>query len=372
MPHCNKQMISFFLTTKCNLNCIYCYNADERSSLAKHTLSLDIAKAGIDYFFATNSSRHIRFYGPGEPTQEFQLMKQITEYAKLKSNLVTVELQSNGVFGSVVRSWILDNVDILWVSFDGPPDIQNHNRPISGGHPSAPVIENNIRWFINNKTNQQLMVGARVTITDKNINRQKEMVDYFFNLGIRYIWTDPLFPAVGDIPVCKDFNKQKKYQFDMDTYVDNYIDAYYYAKDMCLFYGSFLMCNFDGESNIHCRACTPVPHLTPDGYVSACDMVVLGEDAHHMDCFIYGKWDYSKNQFVFSDEKISCLHKRSSDNMSHCKNCDVQLHCGGYCLGEVVNETGELTGQKIKTCKAIKRLYKELGTFSAPFDYLHP
>lgn len=29
MPHCNKKMISFFLTTKCNLCCRYCYNAKE-------------------------------------------------------------------------------------------------------------------------------------------------------------------------------------------------------------------------------------------------------------------------------------------------------------------------------------------------------
>jgi MoaA/NifB/PqqE/SkfB family radical SAM enzyme len=27
MPHCNKQMISFFLTTRCNLRCVYCYNS---------------------------------------------------------------------------------------------------------------------------------------------------------------------------------------------------------------------------------------------------------------------------------------------------------------------------------------------------------
>lgn len=27
MPHINKQMASFFLTTKCNLRCVYCYNA---------------------------------------------------------------------------------------------------------------------------------------------------------------------------------------------------------------------------------------------------------------------------------------------------------------------------------------------------------
>ena len=372
MPHCKKQMISFFLTTRCNLNCVYCYNAEERKNLVEHSLPFNIAKAGIDYFFSTNSSRHIRFYGPGEPTQEFHLMKQITEYAKSVSENVTVEVQTNGVFGASVRSWILDNVNILWISFDGPPDIQNYNRPVGGKAPSAPIIEANVRWINENKKTQDIMVGARVTMTNKNISRQIEMIDYFYDLGIRYIWTDPLFPAVGKQPVFEKYCNKTESDFDMDKYLDNYIDAYHYAKSKGVFYGSFLMCNFDGKTNIHCRACTPVPHLTPDGYVSACDMVVLGENAYHMDCFIYGKWDAEKNKFVFSQDKVELLQKRNIDTIPQCKKCEVRLYCGGYCLGEVVNETGNLFGQKPDTCKAIKRLYKELGSFSEPFDYLHP
>lgn len=50
MPHMNKQMASFFLTTRCNLRCIYCYNREERSQLKEQTLPLDIAKAGVDYY----------------------------------------------------------------------------------------------------------------------------------------------------------------------------------------------------------------------------------------------------------------------------------------------------------------------------------
>lgn len=372
MPHCQKQMISFFLTTRCNLNCIYCYNVEERSKMIEHSLPLEIAKAGIDYFFSTNSSRHIRFYGPGEPTQEFKLMTQITEYAKSVSDGVTVELQTNGVFGPEVKEWILRNVNIIWMSFDGPPDIQNYNRPVGGKYPSSPIIEANVRWLNDNKGTHNIMVGARVTMTNINISRQKEMVDYFYNLGIRFVWTDPLFPTVGITPVCLDKEKLSEYNFNMDEYIDNYIEAYRYAESKGLFYGSFLMCNFDGITNIHCRACSPVPHLTPDGYISACDMVVLGENAHHMDCFIYGKWDNKKEQFVFFQDKIDSLRKRNSDMLPHCQNCEVRLHCGGYCLGEVVNETGSLTGQKVMTCKAIRRLFKELGCFATPFKYLHP
>ena len=366
-------MISFFLTTRCNLRCVYCYNSKERAEVEEKSLSLEIAKAGIDEYFAKNTSRHIRFYGPGEPTQEFELMKQITEYAKEKvGNAVTTELQTNGAFSPKVREWILDNLNIVWVSFDGTPDIQNAQRPMGDRlAPSAPLIEENVKWLNTNKGNRNLMVGARVTITDLNVNRQIEMVDYFNSLGIQYIWTDPIFPEVKKRPVCEEKDREELYHIDLELYVKNYIEACRYAKTKGMFYGSFLTCNFDGEAKIHCRACTPVPHLTTDGYVSACDLALNGENAHHMSCFIYGKWDEQNKQFVYDETKIKALHDRNIDNMKHCKDCEAKLHCGGQCLGEVQNETGKLDGQKPETCKAIKTLYKELGVCDT-YDYMHP
>jgi radical SAM protein with 4Fe4S-binding SPASM domain len=345
---------------------------EERKSKLEQTLPLHIAKSGVDYFFATNSSRHVRFYGPGEPTQEFELLKQITEYAQSKSDCVTVEIQTNGVFGKRVREWMLDNLNIIWVSFDGLPDTQNFNRPTQKGFPSAPILEDNVTWFNNNKGDRNLMVGARVTMTEKNINQQCEMVDYFLDLGIQYVWTNPLFFAVDKIPICEDSAKLNSYSFDMDKYINNYLEAFRYAKTKNVFWGSFLGVNFDGESPYHCRACTPVPHFTPDGYVSACDMVVLGADAYHMDCLIYGKWDEETQNFIFDKRKVEALQQRAStaDSFVHCSSCSAKLHCGGYCLGEVVNETGKLNGVP-KNCNAVRRLLKELGT-CAPYEYLHP
>ena len=383
MSHCNKHMISFFLTTKCNLCCRYCYNAQERNTIKEQTLPLDIAYAGIDWYFTNNKSRHIRFYGPGEPTQEFPKMKKITEYAKNHSNRgdeVTVEIQTNGVFTNEVREWILQNVNIMWLSFDGMKDIQEYNRPINpkysnlfSGKTSAEVLEDNAKWLIKNTSNHKLIVGARVTITDKNIDKQTEMVDYFSSLGIKYIWTNPIFYSVDKIPVCDDKTKKNKYSFDMDSYVDNYLKAYYYAKEKDVFWGSFLTINFDGESPYHCRCCTPLdaPHLTPDGYVSACDMVVLGSAPYHMNLFIIGKWNSSTRTFEFDEEKIKNLNNRKSTNMKHCKTCVAKLNCGGCCLGETVNETGRLDGQNYIKCNAIRRLFKELGECE-PYQYLHP
>jgi uncharacterized protein len=373
MPHINKQMASFFLTTRCNLRCIYCYNSKERATLKEQSLPLHIARAGVDYFFSNYDSRHIRFYGPGEPTQEFELLKDIVNYAREKAGTrLSVEIQTNGCFGNDIRRWLLDNINIIWVSFDGEPDIQNKNRPCIGGIPSAPIIEGNVKWLSENRETRNLMIGARVTITDINVNQQKRIIDYFQSLGIQYIWTDPLFPAVDEIPVCDDETKLCDYHFDMDSYVDNYIEAYKYAQTRNIFYGSFLICNFDGICNKHCRACTPTPHFTTDGYVSACDLVTFGKNAYHMDCFVYGKWNEETQAFCFDEEKIRMLQNRSTDNMEHCKKCNVKEHCGGYCLGEVMNETNNMYGQKAVVCNAIKRLYNEIGVNNTTFLYMHP
>ncbi len=382
MPHCNKKMLSFFITTKCNLCCRYCYNAKERNAIKEQTISLDFAKAGIDWYFNNNKSRHIRFYGPGEPTQEFEIMKAITEYAQQHHNngeRVTVELQTNGIFNKDVCKWILKNVNIVWMSFDGMPEIQDYNRPINpiyssifNNCKSSEIMERNVREIISN-SDKNIMVGARVTITDNNINKQTEMIDYFYNLGIQNIWTDPLFYGVGEKPVCEDKEKQCSYHFDMDSYVNNYIDAYQYANEKGVFWGSFLTVNFDGCSEYHCRCCDPLsaPHLTTDGYISACDMALLGKNAYHMSPFIVAKWDSVYGNFIWYNDRIKALNNRKSTNMRHCADCPAKMHCGGYCLGEIVNESGDFYGNNPIKCKAIKTLYKKLGDCE-PYPYLHP
>lgn len=381
MPHCNKQMLSFFLTTKCNLCCRYCYNASERNKLTEESLSLEIAKAGIDWYFANNSCRHIRFYGPGEPTQEFDLMRKIAHYAKQHVNggkHVTIEIQTNGVFSNEVRNWMLNNVNIIWLSFDGMKDIQEYYRPLNpkysdvfGQKTSADIIEDNVHWINSNKQSQNLLVGARVTVTEKNIYKQKEMVDYFYTLGIYHIWTDPLFSPVGNYPI--KLSKENSLHIDLNTYVDNYISAYKYAKEKGVFWGSFLCINFDGKSPYHCRSCTPLiaPHITTDGFLSSCDMVLSGNKGNHMNCFIFGKWNESTKSFDLYENRIHLLNNRKSTNIKHCLSCPAQLHCGGYCLGETVNETGSLEGQNLSICKAIRKLYSEIGQ-NYTYKYLHP
>lgn len=367
MAHSDKKMLSIFLTNTCNLNCIYCYAHNDLQQ--NQTISREFAFWGVEHYYKEyilkyNFDKRLRFYGPGEPTTQIQLMKEITEYAiEIWGNECEVEIQSNGCFSTSTGDWISDNADNIWISCDGLPEIQDENRPFyMTGQKSSPVMEANIRKLVQSP---RCNVGIRSTITDRNVNRQKENIDYFSSLGVKYVWVDIIFPGVGD--KIEEFN-----YLNIDTFVDNFIEATEYADKLGMEYRTFFACNFDKCTNRHCRACYPVPHLTMDGYLSACDMALYGENPGRMKDLIYGKWNSQTKEPIFFTDRIQKIQKRTIENLEHCKGCSANQHCGGYCLGETLNETGSLFGHKAIVCKGIRRLYNELPERLRKYTYKHP
>ena len=138
--------------------------------------------------------------------------------------------------------------------------------------------------------------------------------------------------------------------------------------------GSLLTANFDEKVNINCRACLPMPHLTTDGFVSACDLALFGdlEENDRMFPFIYGRWDQASRRIIFDDSKIETLRSRKVENMPGCQYCVAKNHCAGWCLGEILNETGTLFGKKTELCEGIRFLYEHRDELDTNYKYLHP
>ena len=361
MAHNKKEMISFFLTTRCNLDCIYCYTNKNSSTHSHQVLDFQFACAGIDDYYKTGCRHHIRFFGAGEPTLEIELMKEILAYAKSKDRNTTCEIQTNGCFNSKTAAWLAENIDIVWFSCDGLPSIQDYYRPLADGGSSSVILEKNLKFF---QDYAKGMAGIRTTITDKNVSSQTELIQYYAAFGIRNFWADPVFPQIG-----------QKGEFDslkMETFITEFIRAVRYAYQNGMTYGSILTCNFDEPGEYACRACLPAPHLTTDGYVSACDMALFGNDNDHMNVFIYGQWNQDKGVIEYDPDKIRQLQARKLSNMPTCKNCDIGEYCRVYCLGVLVNEEGNLFGCKSKICTPVKKLFYELMEEEKKYRYFHP
>ena len=352
MAHVRKQMITFFLTTRCDLRCTYCYTYKSGGLSKGHqTLDFHFARRGLDDFFRDNASRHIRFYGIGEPTLEFGLMQQIYQYAQSKAgDALKVELQTNGVFGEDKAEWIARHVNTLWVSCDGPPVIHDLLRPTASGRPTSPTVEKNLRAF---SKLTGIQVGVRVTLTPATISRQIEILDYLAEIGIRFINVLPVFAPI-DIP------NRSSLQWDPTEFASHFLEAHLEAKRRGIWYNTMCIANFDEPTRHACRACTPCPHLTTDGYVSCCDFAQLGPTncPGPLTQLIYGRYDPQEDLILYDEEKIARVRSRCAENLqgSTCDGCRHIMNCAGGCLGQVVNETGNLMGRCETNCIIVNYL----------------
>jgi radical SAM protein with 4Fe4S-binding SPASM domain len=350
------------MTTRCNLACDYCYA--EGSVLNDYSIDVEFAKKGLIDYFTKNPSRHLRFFGSGEPTLEFEKIQEIKEFAyEIAGEKLIIEIQTNGVFSNQIAEWLASNANIIWISYDGLPEVHDSYRKTKHGEPTSAIVEKNIKNILNRNSNVQL--GVRATITPLNIYKQREMIRYIADMGVRAIYSDPLFPAVGDnirFPIHTDDN------FMLD-YAEGFLDSQDTANHLGVFYGSILTVNFDEHTELFCRSCLPSPHLTPDGFVSCCDMAFLGTILPDL---VYGYYVKEEGKIFYDENKISEIRKRRIGNLLECSDCDIRFNCAGGCFGESVNETGKLLGVKKDYCKSIRFLAKHLQRNNSLYPYLHP
>lgn len=358
------------MTDACNMRCSYCYLGDKKSrphDPNTKRIDLDFAKRGLEDFFDQSQSRSIRYFGAGEPTLEFKRMQQIQKYAiDLAGDELYTELQTNGSFGKEVAEWCSKNVDIIWISMDGIPEIHDYCRKTINGENTSHIIERNIKFLVDN----DVTVGIRSTIGSMNIDRQKENIDYFYSLRIKAVFADHLcLPVTNGDNGIKEKVKINIAEIHPIEFADKFLDAKKYAEDKGLFYSNFLCVNFDEPVDIACRAMIPAPHLTPSGYVSCCDMAtelgnILGE-------LIYGKYDKDSKKIIYFQDKIEKIRSRRKANLFECRSCDIIDYCAGGCMGEAINETRDFYKVKKNFCEVTKYLAKKMPLGKGLYEFLH-
>jgi radical SAM protein with 4Fe4S-binding SPASM domain len=353
MPLCDKKTISFLLTTRCNLNCTYCYG--NRKSEYK-TLNFAFAKKILNDYAEAGDLKYIRFSADGEPTTEMELLKNIFKEAKQLEPNVQATVFTNGTFNEETAKWIAENLDYIYISADFLPEVHDAYRPTITGKPSSPPILKNLEYF-SQMPGKHAKIGIRATITKENIEQQIEAIDYYYNnYGINIFWVNPIFMPVYDA-------NEKMYEpIDMMQFAKAFIHAHDHAWRKGIFYECSFTANFDGQTQKACSACLPTPHLTVDGYLSACELATYGKNAGTMEPMIYAKYDIENDKIIYDTEKLQTLRSRTLQNMSaQCRDCVASKHCAGYCLGETLNETGSLFKVKTSVCIPIRYLYGEIG-----------
>jgi len=365
MGHFRKQMITFLVSSRCDLECEYCYVPKMGKLPPEHeAIDLEFAISGMKDFFNQNSSRAIRFFGAGEPTTEFDLMKEIKDEAhKIAGKELKVELQTNGYFSESIGDWIEKNVDVLWISCDGPPEIHDKQRPAKKKKPSSGIVLDNIKRFSKVK---RMQTGIRATISPENFIIQKKLIEYFSELGIKFVCAAPSYSSTAN----PDIEKPPIVEF-----AKHFVPAFYLAKNKGMFYNTHLIVNFDEKVNVYCRACIPCPHLTTDGFVSCCDWALFGDKylPGVLQQCVYGVWDKKSKCISYDADRIRVIQKRNTKVLEtgFCENCEILPHCAGGCIGKTMVVSGDLYLPSVDWCKATRYLAKHIPLRQGRFPCLH-
>lgn len=214
----------FSMTSECNSECPYCFARGGEFSL---NLNFEVIKKSIDFIKnhkESNKTTYIIFTG-GEPTLKFDLLKKTVIYANSILGKVKYLMWSNGIFSSKIGEWILKNINDSQISCDGPPKIQNLQRPLKGNKPSSSHVEKNIEFLINEKA----PFFVRPTITAYSVDKQLEIIEYFHSLGVDRIYLEPL-KECGRSLRYKDSSPIAKSP-DLSVFVNNFLKAQELAYD---------------------------------------------------------------------------------------------------------------------------------------------
>ncbi len=320
--------VTLFLTSRCNLNCRYCYAEAGKKNI---DMPWEVARAGIDLVAANagilgNDSFAVGFHGGGEPTVAWPLFVECCEYAKQVAEQKGLNLElfsaTNGVLDPGKREYITHNLKTVNISLDGPEDIQNYNRPMPSGAGSYAAIRDTLEYF----DKLEFFYGIRSTITDSNVARMEEIAEHICKtFRPAYLHLEPAW-------FCGRCLSTHEVPPEDDAFVRGFLRAQAIGDE----YGvnvHYSGARLDVLTSKFCGAPGDSFTVLPEGIVTSCYEVTEMTDPRAA-MFHYGKYDPSTGSFHFNDERIESLKKLSVDHIPFCEDCFCRWHCAGDCIAK--------------------------------------
>ncbi len=175
-PEC----LTLFVNNACNLACAYCHAAP--GAVADPPLPASIIAEAADIVAASCARRSmamtLALHGGGEPLldggEAARLLAIVRERAEKAGARLTTYVATNGVLPEGTARWAAGAFDLIGLSCDGPPDIQDAQRPRRSGGPSSTAVERTAAVL----REHGARFHARATVTAATLGRQSEVVMY--------------------------------------------------------------------------------------------------------------------------------------------------------------------------------------------------
>ena len=333
----NSQGFIFVLTTKCNLNCEYCYSITQNKPLSmKIQDPVNILRKNIK---KDTQTVFVNFFG-GEPTLEIETIRNTVEYLKkLELKNIFLRISTNGTLNKEDLDYLVDNNFSIILSSDGKPNKEDElsKRRV------AEKVEKNIKQLV--KRNATFRI--RCTVTNSNLKDLPESISYWKTLGVDHVHLEPYHPigtSEEELKLLPDANEFIKYfKLALDK-----------AEEHEIWIQNGIYMNLLTPSTYFCTGAAGKFRIyNPDGSITSCYRVQSFQNK--ISNFYIGDWkkDLNNNKhrinpYRYNEEK---LLNHSINDMNKCSHCKAKYICGGGCLMRNLTQGGSINSPDKWICK---------------------
>jgi len=321
----------------CNFSCTYCYQSDY--DYTKNPLNKEIIDAFFSYILKefVGKQYYITLFG-GEPLLSGEKHRTQIEYflSKTKEYNIPIAIVTNGyTLTEHIATLKAQNIKEIQVTLDGPAPIHNKRRKLNNGDDSFSKISKGIDACLSNN----IEVNLRVVVDKENINSLPELAQYAKDMQ----WTkNPLFKTqLGrnyELHYCQEkpdalFTRINMYEELYELIKQYPILLEFHKPAFSISKYLFENGELPGPLFDSCPGCKTEWAFDYSGQIYSCTATV-GKPGEELGKFYPNVIRY--------DDKISEWQNRDVLSINKCKECNLQLTCGGGCASVAKNQSNSI------------------------------
>lgn len=330
----------------CNLRCKYCFASTGDFGKGRKLMPFEVGKAAIDFLLEKSVGREnleVDFFG-GEPLMNFDVVKQIVEYARSKEE----EYHKNFRFTITTNGMLLDDDTIDYInkemynvvlSIDGRKEVNDRMRVRVDGSGCYDRILPEFKKLVDGRGDKEYYV--RGTYTKYNLDFSEDVM-HLYEAGFDEISVEPVIESPEEAYAITEEDLDQIYA-EYDKLVDRIGAIRKNGKHINFFH--FMIDLDQGPCVIKrlrgCGSGNEYVSITPDGDIYPCHQFV-GHDEYKMGNIEEGTFNNDiKKEFA------GC-HVYSKPA---CQECWARFYCSGGCNANNFVFNGDIHKAYELSCK---------------------
>ena len=310
----------------CNLRCDYCFAATGDFGTGRKLMTFETGKKAIDFLLRESAGRknlELDFFG-GEPLMNFDVVKQIVEYAreeeKKVGKTIRFTITTNGMLLTEDKMDFINNeMSNVVLSIDGRKEVNDRMRKRVDGRGSYDRIIENFKKFVPMRGDKDYYV--RGTYTKYNLDFSEDVI-HLYEQGFEQISVEPVMAppempyAITEEDLPKIFEEYERLSKRIQEILDSgkFINFFHFMLDLEA--GPCAIKRLKG-----CGCGNEYVAISPEGDIYPCHQFV-GMEEYKMGNLDDGTFNMDMKK------EFAGAHVYSKPE---CRKCWAKFFCSGGC-----------------------------------------